>query len=195
MCNSNLRELGKLDLPKGHLQRVFNYHWKDRPNKRDYYAKVLEDGRLLGFICCDKDGLILQELDFTKLDCIQNLWYLPTCEHPVILNQTNNIFYELGVPKLRKAKIAEGKQEEETEVEKGKVFWYEFFDERNQRIYEVGFHVDGDLVGYTSYGNTKDEVLHQLVPIEDAASYRWEDLIMVGSFERVPEPDREPPND
>lgn len=40
------------------------------------------------------------DLDFTEHDGTRILWHPPTSKHPIILNQINNIFYELGVPRF-----------------------------------------------------------------------------------------------
>jgi hypothetical protein len=171
----------------------FHYHWKDRPNKRDYCVTVTEDGRLLEFACCDAYGMVLQKLDFSKFDFWQNLWYLPTSDHPFILNQNNNTYYELGVPKLDESYNQENKPDAERILDGGKIVWYEFSDERNQRIYEVGFHMDGDLMGYRSYGKTKDDILLERPSIEDTSFYQYEHLKVVGKFVLVTDPEEESP--
>jgi len=189
MLKRNFEEQSGMDIPNDFHVRTFSYTWKDRSNDRVYSIGLLEDGQLLSYTVTDKDGMVLYKRRYTKFDRDKNLWFLPTSNQPLYLNFESTKYYDLGTARIDPGKNEKRVIEEEEEKSKEyKVIWYSFHDEHNKRNYEVGFHIEGDLVGYCTSESTKNECLHQVVSsesCENCEEYKMEGkLVLVNKCEQ-----------
>lgn len=164
--------------------RNSNYGWEDRGNGRNYFAKVAESGRLLGFMCTDRDGFILHELQVAD-----DGRYLETPNLPALNDSTGprdaplDVHYRLGEAKIDFARNSKLEVDKElTRMSKTKMIWYKFEDHLNDRTYNIGFSSDGDLVGYLTSRISDNKILHQIVPSYDSSQYDHEEYELVGKF-------------
>lgn len=160
------------ELMKKKKTKIFCYDFSDERNQRTYSVWFHENGYLEGYRSY-KDTRTYKK--GFKEDLIDDVLH----EHPASVDASAYIWKDM---------VIEGKFElvelEREEKGKTRIFWYEIFDKHNQRSYRLGFHEDGDMVGYTSY---KDILIKNLLvdgkhSTEDPDWFSCEKLRMVGKI-------------